>query len=315
MASNPVVKVVLSFPRTGTHFLWSRYIASGAYQLVYDADAIPGLYILSKKYEGTIKSLFPAPRNPNYNFQFSSLCEIDKPLSPRQYLEFMSKKYSADIGFDLFEKALALQDCNNKTLLVINRFVYTCSYNFLLDNCEWAIEDAVESLRIFYDWSKQSSHAFNWMLLTREEPEWLRSQARMGASNDLIERRLREYKKVMDVCGELGIATYSMHDVVACLNNNIINFENVISSGKSDLATAKTISATSAKTDRLHRRLLHYLTRTLSYLKEKDDYKRLSLVRSIGFFKYLFYVSSYLSKRYVRDYEGAILNNAKIKRK
>lgn len=308
------IKVVLSFPRTGTHFIWSRYISSGAYQLVYDADVIPALHVLAQKYQGTIESLYPPPLNPNYNFQFSSITEIDKPLAPTEYLQFLSKKYGTGTGFELFEKVLSEQDCQDKTLLFINRFIYTCSYNFLLDNFEWSIENAIASLKLLHEWSLRSKHNFKWLLITRDESEWATSQARMGVSTSLIKKRLSEYKRVIDECNALSIPIFSMKAAIQCVNSNIINFENAITPYKYDMPATSTQTLKIIEDDNALKKTFHYFKRTLSYIIERDCYKRTSLVRSIGFFKYIFLLIPHIRRRYVNDYEGVVLNNAKIKK-
>ncbi len=122
------IKIILTLPRGGTHFVWSRFVSSGSYQLIYDADRIPALSVLADNCKEKLDFLCPSPINPNYNFQYNSLVDLNEPLTAAQHLQKLSERYSAPPGFELFKKIMSLQDSGNKCLFSINRFIYTCAY-------------------------------------------------------------------------------------------------------------------------------------------------------------------------------------------
>lgn len=173
------IKIMLSFPRCGTHFMWTRYIHSGRYQLIFDADIIPALSVLADECDETLGFLFPSPKNPYYNFAYNSLVDAKRRLTAKQHLEMLLHKYQASNDFDLFRKILDLQDSSGRTLLSINRFVYTTSYKFLFNGFNWKIEHAERSLRLFYKWISLCEYKFDFAMVIREISPWAKSQIKM----------------------------------------------------------------------------------------------------------------------------------------
>ena len=131
---NKSIKIILTLPRCGTHFLWSRHIASKNYQLLYDADIIPALSVLADKCPEKLDFLNLASENPNYNFQYGSQWAACENMTAKEHLEYLKSKYRAVSSFDLFNRILNLQDNTTKYLFSVNRFVYTNSYHFLFHN-------------------------------------------------------------------------------------------------------------------------------------------------------------------------------------
>lgn len=317
------IKIILTFPRCGTHFIWSRYVSSGRYQLIYDADRVPALTVLAHKYKGKLEFLYPTPINPNYNFQYNSLRSVDRCLTADGHLDELSRRYGAKRGSELFDKIILMQDTDKECLFSINRFIYTCSYDFLINDYEWTIENAEESLRLFHTWLRAGGYNYNFILVIRNIPSWVRSQKLLYTKKGeyLILKRIREMSSMLKTCMELQVPIFMMEDIIKTINEGNLDFENKL--------TPLQINEVDDTIDRLRRyseiskinvrrvnpiRNAIRMDKLVQYLSEKDQIKRTSLVRSIGWVpiklsKYLPYVCSKVKY----DLEGTILDNAKVK--
>jgi hypothetical protein len=315
------VKVVLSLPRCGTHFVWSRYIHAGQYQLIYDADRIPALSVLADECGEKLDFLYPPPINPNYNFAYNSLYDINRSLTAAEHLERLSAKYSASPGFELFKKIMSLQDTGGRYLLSVNRFVYSISYRYLFKDFEWKIDHASKSLKLLHKWLASSGYDASYAMVIRKIPDWLNSQLVVFGSTrkDWVIKILYETPIILQSCQDLDIPIFWMEDVIRVMNRNKLDFENYLSSLSSDEvkdawgAPEQYIGLVNEPTVGYSLKNFR-VVRFIQYISERDPIKRTSLVRSIG--RLPLNVSKYfpiLGKRIRDDYNGIVLNNAKLK--
>lgn len=319
MSGGKRVKIILTFPRCGTHFIWSRYISSGRYQLIYDADRVSALTVLADKYKGRLDFLYPSPRNPNYNFQYNSLSYVDRSLTADEHLDWLSRRYSAKRGSELFDRIMLLQDNDKRSLFSINRFIYTCSYDFLIKNYEWTIEDARESLVLFHEWLRSGRYNYNFVMVIRNIPDWIKSQMLMMREKEeyLIPKRIREMSYMLKVCIELEIPVFWMEDVIGTINDDNLDFEHKLTPLRnSDIDDTRNqlekyygiIKTDNMKIKQLNKAIR--MDRLIQYLAEKDQIKRTSLVNSIGWLPIK--MSKYIPK-IKNDLDMTILNNAKVR--
>jgi len=312
-------RIILSLPRCGTHFFWTRLVASGRYQLIFDADRIPAFKVLSEHCSGKLQFLYPPPKNPNYNFQYNSLVGTNRPMTAAEHLDWLKAKYSASSARDLFEKIMDLQDTGGRRLFSINRFCYTISYEWLFTNITYDIDHAMEALGLLCDWMRQYDPNTSIVLIVRDVPEWIDSLFMLwGAKNrPQMAQRLLELPRLLDWCRLRGIPVFWMRDAVRAVNEGVLDFETRISPFADDdfERMARSLAACREKlTDWPSRQNVIRFGRLLSYLRQRDPVLRTSWVRSIGTLplrmsKYL----PFIGRRIEEDFDGLILNNAKIR--
>jgi hypothetical protein len=312
--SHPRVKVILSLPRCGTHFLWSRYVRSGKYQLIYDADIIPALSVLSETCSEKLKFMCPPPSNTNYNFAYNSLKDTGEPLTAKEHLQFLFQQYGVNSAQELFNKLLSLQDNNNKTLFIINRFVYTCSYDFLFNEFNWPLANALKALTLLKKWLHESGISYEFNMIIREPEDWSFSLRQLcKRRKDMVALRLKEFKDVLDYCISAHIPCYAMDDVINLTNQRNLNFSATLPPLEISVLRNFSKHATElSEQDFTSSTPLIRIKRFLEYLQEPDDFKRTSIVRSIGDYGVLSRLPI-LGERIRKDYEGNILNNAKLR--
>jgi len=138
--------------------MWGELVKSGQYQLIYDADRIPCLYLLSKNYDKRLSFLCTSRtkqmrvENPNYNFEYNSLIEWGKSfLSAQEHMNRLKEKYLVSSVEELFYRIIECQDNGEKELLSINRCVYTRYYDSLFENFEWTTQHALEACELFLE--------------------------------------------------------------------------------------------------------------------------------------------------------------------
>lgn len=313
------IRIILSLPRTGTHFFWSRLVVSGKYQLIYDADRIPALAVLSEAYDKPLDFLYPPPLNPNYNFQYNSVGEAGRPLTAAEHIDLLAKKYRCRPDpEELFHCILARQDHADRTLFSINRFIYTCRYSFPFKDFCYTISFATQALKLLEKWLGQGPYRHNTVMIVREIDEWVRSQIQMqGAKNiAFVRERLEDFPVIMAACSQLNIPVYDMAQAIEEATSGGLEFDekitplsmDAIETLNANAATALSSLPTQATSGSMFRP-----KRFLQYLSEPDPIKRLSLVRSIGWIPVA--VSGLLpvvGKIIRRDIEGAALDNSKI---
>ena len=312
-------RIILSLPRCGTHFFWTRLVASGRYQLIFDADRIPAFKVLSEHCSGKLQFLYPPPKNPNYNFQYNSLVGTNRPMTAAEHLDWLKAKYSASSDRDLFEKIMDLQDAGGRRLFSINRFCYTISYEWLFSNISYDIDHAMEALGLLCDWMREYDPNASILLIVRDVPEWIDSLFMLwGAKNrPRVAQRLLELPRLLDACRLRGIPVFWMRDAVNAVNEGVLDFENRIAPFADDdfERMARSLAACREKlTDWPSRQNVIRFGRLLSYLRQRDPVLRTSWVRSIGTLplrmsKYL----PFIGRRIEEDFDGLILNNAKIR--
>jgi len=162
------IGIFLSLPRTGTHFVWSRLVASGQYQLIYDADRVAALAVLREEYDKPLEFLYPAPLNPNYNFQYNSVREAPGPLNADQHLALLARKYRCSgEPEELFHRIMAHQDNGTRTLFSVNRFVYTCRYSHPFKDFVWTISMATRALALFEEWLGRGPYEHRTTIIVR----------------------------------------------------------------------------------------------------------------------------------------------------
>ena len=320
-ASLQNAKIILTLPRCGTHFIWSRLVQSGKYQLIYDADRIPALDVLGRKFDGKLHFLCPSPRNPNYNFQYNSLAGLDVPLAASGHLDRLRAKHSAADPYDLFRKLMELQDHGGRTLFSINRFIYTCANDhFSGQGFEWDIDCAMESLRLMHDWFGRLGHPADFVLVIRRLNDWVKSQMfRRGADKaEVVKRRLEGLPLLLKTCAELRIPVFYMDDVIDAINAGELDFERKAAPldgeelASAGAQAAELISSLPEKVGAPAPKLFR-VGRFVEYVREKDPIKRISLVRSIGYLPVR--ISDYIpiiGRKIQDDCDGVILNNARI---
>ncbi|PIQ85240.1 MAG: hypothetical protein COV74_09795 [Candidatus Omnitrophica bacterium CG11_big_fil_rev_8_21_14_0_20_45_26] len=318
------IKFILTMPRCGTHYIWSRYIQSDRYQLIYDADRIPAFEVLSQCYQGKLNFLRSEALNPNYNFQYNSQIEVNEVSSAKEHLAFLSKKYGAEAGYDLFEAVMARQDNRDRSLFSINRFIYTCSYDFLFKDFEWTIHHAVQALRLLHEWAfRLKGYEPQFVFIVRSIQDWMISQMAMMGKRSLsfLERRLNDLDIILTSCQVLNIPIYAMGSVIRAMEEEGLEYEKIVKPLRADdiAAMRKEIKdgiqplTNGSKPLRLPNSRFR-IERLIQYLKEKDPIKRISLVRSIGSIPLkLSKCVPFVGPRIQSDFEGVALNNAKIK--
>lgn len=312
--------IILSLPRCGTHFIWSRYVNAKRYQLIYDADRIPALVILSQLTNVPLTFLYPAPINPNYNFQYNSLLELDRILPAKGHLEFLQNKYATNGNRILFEKIMDLQAIESRYLFSINRFCYTTSYDFL-DGITWTIEDAINALELFWDWQCAYNPKTRFVFICRNIKEWINSLALLWgkASDAWIKARLLELPRLFNWCNSHSVPIYLMEDVIPAFQEGYLELGSEIDG--LDLPSQRAIEEAAIQymgdidVNRNVDKLIRW-KRLFQYLQEKDPVLRTSLVRSIGKMPISFAnrFPYFIGKLINNDYAGVSLNNAAIAR-
>lgn len=315
------IRIILSLPRTGTHFFWSRLVVSGSYQLIYDADRIPALAVLSEAYDKPLAFLYPPPLNPNYNFQYNSMGEADRPLTAKAHLDLLARKYRCGPDpEELFHCIMSRQDHADRTLFSINRFIYTCRYSFPFRDFCYTISLAVKALKLLETWLAQGPYRHKTVMIVREIDDWARSQIQMqGVKNiGFVRERLADFPVVIEACDQLNIPVYDMERVIAEVSNGRLEFDEyieplsmtAIQTLRADAAAALNNLPTQPAFGSMFR-----TKRFFQYLAESDPLKRLSLVRSIGWLPVA--VGRMLpgvGKIIQQDLEGVALDNSRIYR-
>lgn len=314
------LKVLLTLPRSGTHFIWSRLVASGRYQLVYDADRIPALQVLSRYCDEKLKFLHPAPRSPNCNFQYNSLYEVDRPLTAAEHVAMLEERYGAKGGFELYQKIMSLQDSGDRHLFSINRCFFTNRYEFLFEKFKFTIEHAIESLRLYREWVLKTEENPAFALVIREVPDWVSAHFLLWGDREkeMILHRLADFPIIVRAVRDMGIPIFYMKDVIETMKGGELDFE----THTKPLAHEEIEVACRAISDLLAGGVVFQKTtaprvrwgRLFQYLAETDPIKRISLVRSVGTLplNYFGYIP-WLGRRMQEDYEGTALNNARIR--
>ena len=309
----------LSLPRTGTHFFWSRLVASGRYQLIFDADRVPALAVLRDAYDKPLDFLYPPPINLNYNFQYNSLREARGPLTAAGHLELLAKKYRCrPDAEELFHCIMSRQDHGGRTLFSINRFVYTCRYSFAFKDFCYTISHALEALSLLEQWLRRGPYQHKTVMIVREIDEWVKSQIQMqGAKNArFVRERLEDFPAVMEACGRLGVPVFDMGDAIAAARNGHLEVDEVIpplSGAAIETLCKHAAAALGHIPSRPVTGAMFRPQRFRQYLSESDPIKRLSLVRSIGWLPVAAAgILPVLGKTIRRDFEGVVLDNGKI---
>ena len=312
-------KIILTLPRCGTHFFWTRFVSSGKYQLVYDADRIPALKVLGEHCREKLDFLYPAPRNPNYNFQYNSLCEMTRTMAATEHIGKLKEKYSSADDYDLFRRIMDAQDTQGKTLLSINRFCYTISYDWLFKEISYSIDHALQALGLLCDWMERYGAKFSIMLIVRDVPDWIDSLFMLWGPKrrSRIARRVDELGPVLDWCRKRHVGVYWMADAIDAVNGGNLEFEGSIEPfGDADFERMAEgiarcrgeLSNWQAQPNKIR------WGRLLNYARQHDPILRTSLVRSIGTVPLnLGKRIPLIGRRIRRDFDGEILNNAKIR--
>ena len=311
---------LLSLPRTGTHFFWSRLIASGQYQLIYDADRVPALAVLRDAYDKPLDFLYPPPLNPNYNFQYNSLREAPGPLSAAQHLELLAKKYGCGADAEeLFHRIMSRQASEGRTLLSVNRFIYTCQYSFAFAGFSYTIALATRALELFETWLARGPYEHKTTIVVREIDEWVRSMIQMQGRDGLrfVRERLDDFPHVMEACSRLGIRVYDTPRAIEAVSAGALEFDEAVEPlTKADvdrLCAAAAAARRELPAERRVRASMFRLGRFIQYVSESDPVKRLSLVRSIGWLPVrAARVLPVLGRMIRADYEGVVLDNGRI---
>lgn len=313
-------KIILSLPRCGTHFMWSRFIASGQFQLIYDADRLPALMVLSKYCNENLDFLYPAASNPNFNFQYNSLHEVDKPLTAAEHVARLAKRYSAPEGYELFQAIMSRQDVGSKTLFSIKRFCYTMNYDNLFKKGVYPVDHALEALDLLYDWMHQWESNPTFVMVIRNVPEWIESLSMLWGRDNwaLLAQLLKDLSKVLYQCQTKSIPVFWMKDVIRAMNSGILDFEEqlhpLVPQDFEEIVQSEQEYLEMIHSGVPKQKAILRLDRLLAYLKEKDPVLRTSLVQSLGSFLLGYYkFIPFLRRRIRTDIDGQVLNNAKIK--
>jgi hypothetical protein len=314
------VRILLSLPRTGTHFFWTRLVASGRYQLIYDADRIPALAVLRDAYDKPLHFMHPPPLNPNYNFQYNSVREAKGPLTAAEHLNLLARKYGCRPDpEELFHRIMSKQDHEDRTLFSVNRFIYTCRYSMFFSNFCYTISHAVEALNLLEKWLAQGPYRSKTVLIVRDIDGWVRSQIQMqGVKNiGFVRERLEDFPAVMDACGRLDIPIYDMAHAIEAVSGGRLEFDEVIK--PLPASAIRTLRANAAVAliglpTRTGKGSMFRPKRFYQYWSEADPIKRLSLVRSIGWLPVaLAGLLPVLGKTIRQDYEGVALDNGRVR--
>lgn len=311
-------KIILSLPRCGTHFFWTRHVASGQYQLIYDADRVPALKVLSEHCGGKLEFLSASSRNPNYNFEYNSLVETAGPMTAAEHLQWLQRKYDATDPHELFHKIMALQDTGGRRLLAINRFCYTISYDELFEDISYTIDHALEALGLLCDWIREYHADTSVVMVVRDIPAWVDSLLMLWGPEHRrrIARRLEEFAPAVVWCRDRKIPVFRMGEAIRAVKAGHLDFEPHVSPLSSADIEAMASEARSCvgKIDTwpVPRNRFRF-GRFLSYITERDPILRTSLVRSIGTLPHtLSAAMPFLGRRIQEDFDGEILNNARI---
>ncbi|NIA20826.1 MAG: hypothetical protein GWP05_02395 [Anaerolineaceae bacterium] len=316
---NRRVKIFLTLPRCGTHFIWSRLVQSGSHQLIYDADRIPALTVLSRHCDEKLNFLCPPPENPNYNFQYNSLADLHEPLTAAEHLDRLAAGYGEPAGgLNLFRRIMALQDAGRRSLFAVNRFCYTIRYDFLFKQFQYTIEHAIEALQLLHEWVHAVEPEALFVLVIRKAPEWIASQFAMYGpqAEDMIARRLKDLPPLLEAVRRLGLPVYLMGEVIAAFKHKDYDLSRgvlPISGGELD-SIAGSVDEHLANIHLPGVSVRRFrLGRFIQYLGERDPINRTSLVRSIGAWpqNYAGFLPL-LGRRIRADYQGLVLNNARI---
>lgn len=315
------IRIILSLPRTGTHFFWSRLVVSGRYQLIYDADRIPALAVLSETYDKPLDFLYPPPLNPNYNFQYNSVGKAGRPLTAAEHIDLLARKYRCRPDpEELFHCILSRQDHADRTLFSINRFVYTCRYSFPFRDFCYTISLAVKALKLLEKWLAQDPYRHKTVMIVREIDEWVRSQIQMqGVKNiGFVRERLEDFPVVMEACGQLNIPVYDMAQAIAEFSSGDLEFGEKImplSMAAIQALRANAANALNSLPTQPTSGSMFRPKRFFQYLSESDPIKRLSLVRSIGWLPVAVGGMLPVFGKIIRqDFEGVALDNSRIYR-
>lgn len=319
MSKRPV-KFVLSFPRTGSHFIWSRYIWSGEYQLIYDADRIPVLSVLAQKCQESLDFLRHSSPNPNYNFQYNSFVGREESWTAHQHLEHLYKKYKVTNSFDLFERAMSLQAEHHKHLFSVHRYIYTTHYSDIFKNFCWTIDDAMTSFKLLQDWFKTCGYPVSYIMVIRTFPDWVRSLLLLHGKSqvEFIRKLTQDRHAVLNMCQTQGIPIFWIHEVIPCMRQGVIDFENHLkpvspeeiekeNDFMADLDQIISETSVSNKPRRFR------FGRFIQYITERDPTLRSALIRSIGYYPLV--ISKYLpviGRIVEHDKSRIVLNNAAI---
>ena len=319
MQTKRKVKVIFSFQRTGTHYLWSRCIKNNQYQLIYDADRIPALEVLAKYYHKPLTFLTGPIINPNYNFQYNSISENKKLMTAAEHLEFLRNKYDAKTNKEAFFNCMARQSGENTPLLSVNRFVYTNWYLELMDEFVWTADHALLALKKFYSWLEESPYDIEVSLVIRPLKEWIHSQINLLSKSqaELIGKVSISCLKTAEICSENNIPIFLLKDVINAVEKGHLDFEKVAPiqdfesireewwSDREIWRFIKDIPYENAPRFRPRR--------FWEYIKERDPIKRTSLVRSIGTLPFFVGRRFPVMQRFLeRDESCAALNNARL---
>lgn len=311
---------ILSFPRCGTHFLWGAMIKSNQYQLIYDADRIPALEVLSRNFDKPIECLClqsGQDQNPNYNFQYNSL--VDWPnqcLSARQHLAKLDQKYrtSRNPESSLFDRILQRQDNGSRALLSVNRFIYTTYYDQVNFGVEWTTDNAIEALSLFL--KSMEPYRNNSMLVIREHKAWAVSRLLMMGDVNRVEQESRNNAKVVKAVAAKGIPIFFTHQAIGAVKAGHIRFWEEIEPIDKVEIERYCLQAKQYRADVAPHKVKPAIIRPrrlFQYLIEKDPYQRLALSRSIGHTtSMLLHRLPFIGHRLKTDLDGAILNNARI---
>jgi hypothetical protein len=310
---------LLSLPRTGTHFVWSRLVASGRYQLIYDADRIPALAVLREHYDRPIEFLYPAPLNPNYNFQYNSLAEAHAPLTADQHLALLARKYRC--GSDpeeLFHRIMAHQDNGERTLFSINRFVYTCRYSHPFRDFVYTIPMAMRALELYEQWLLRGPYEHRTSLIVRDIDPWVKSQIQMQGRGGLrfVRERLEDFPHVMQTSLRLNISIFDTPAAIDTIKKGEPEFDRALQplpQPHIERLCAEAANALAHLDGQRVSAAMFRPQRFMQYVGEKDAVKRLSLVRSIGWLPVAAArMLPVLGPQIRKDYEGVLLDNSRI---
>ncbi|MCE5325929.1 MAG: hypothetical protein LLG01_05895 [Planctomycetaceae bacterium] len=311
-------KIILSLPRCGTHFFWSRLVASGQYRLIYDADRVPALKVLAEHNTQKLSFLHPPARNLNYNFQYNSLAEAPGAMTAAEHLDFLSRRYGASDPQELFKAIMDRQDRCGQGLFSINRFCYTISYRWLAQGLTHTIEHALESLGLLHDWMMQYDPAARFVMVIRQIPQWIDSLLLLWGDENRsrIAQALADFPAVVQWCRQRGVPIFRMGEAIRCVNRGTLDFETRVPP-----LSAEALDAMIESSRLCLKTLDHWppvrnglrLGRFIEYLCEKDPVLRTSLVRSIGTVPYsLGKIIRPLGRRIRTDFDGLILDNARL---
>jgi hypothetical protein len=314
-----VVRNFLSLPRTGTHFLWSRLVASGKYQLIYDADRVAALAVLREHYDKPLEFLYPPPLNPNYNFQYNSLAEAPGPLTAEQHLALLARKYRCGTDpEELFHRIMTRQDNGARTLFSINRFVYTCRYSHPFKDFVYTIDMATRALALHEEWLASGPYEHRSSIIVREIDAWVTSQVRMQGRGGLrfVRERLEDFPHIMAACERLNIPIFDTPEAIDAVKRGTLEFDRTLAPldrARIENMCEATTHALSNLVDGRATAAMFRPSRFVQYVSEKDPIKRLSLVRSIGWLPVK--AASLLPRigtMIRKDYEGVVLDNARV---